>query len=394
MKNNLKKLSVAIKNKINLIDNEITQRKRKVAFKDILFQMCLYNSDNNKSNASALSDLKIKTTINVSKTAILKKRKNITPLILQKLNNLMLDLIYTNNLPRFIAVDGSTLNVSKKLALEGFKMNDNRTYCHVHISSLYDVNNDVLINLNMSEKLDEREQLIRQLEFVKRGDTLIMDRGYFSWNLLKILHLRGINYLFRSKENLNALRFTEEEEIINKTAVYEDNTRIGINTIKFKVEESTFYMITSLLRYTLEDIKILYHKRWDVESNFRDLKHNLSLVELKSKSKLNIHQDILIHNFLFLLNSYLYNHLNMQTKNNYKINRKNCLKIVINDILFYLLYLKHTKKNINELLRICKIIQEDIILIQLNRHFIRKRIKPDSKWYRPRGIRVVIENND
>jgi hypothetical protein len=41
--------------------------------------MCLYNSDNNKSNTSVLSDVKIKTRINVSKTAILKKRNKVTP---------------------------------------------------------------------------------------------------------------------------------------------------------------------------------------------------------------------------------------------------------------------------------------------------------------------------
>jgi len=60
MNNNLKNLSIVIKNKINEIDEEITKRKRKVTFKDVLYQMCLYNSDKNKSNASALTDVKIK----------------------------------------------------------------------------------------------------------------------------------------------------------------------------------------------------------------------------------------------------------------------------------------------------------------------------------------------
>ena len=157
MNNKLKNLFIAIKNNINEIDKEITIRK--IAFKDVLYHMCSYNSDKNKSNALALTDIKIKTRLNVSKTAILKKRTKVTPLILQKLNNLMSNLIYTNNIPRFIAVDGSTLNVSKNLAPEGFRMNHNRTYCHVHVSSLYDVNKDVLINLNISERLDERETI-------------------------------------------------------------------------------------------------------------------------------------------------------------------------------------------------------------------------------------------
>jgi len=221
-----------------------------------------------------------------------------------------------------------------------------------------------------------------------------MDRGYFSWELLKILHLRGINYLFRVKENMEVLRFNgpEPEQDIIQNIIYRDDTRVEIKVVKYQVEQSTFYMITSLLRYTFEDIKKLYHKRWSVETNFRDLKYDTSLVELKSKSKLAIHQDVLIHNFMFLLNSYLYNIINAETKNNYMINRKNCLKVIINDILFFLLYLKHTKKNLKEILRICKIIQEDLVFKQLDRHFIRKRIKPDSKWYRPRGVRVIVNN--
>ena len=177
MNNKIKNLSIAIKNKINEIDKEIT--KRKIAFND-LYHMRSYNSDKNKSNALALTDIKIKTQLNDSKTTIFKKRTKVTHLIKQKLNNLMLNLIYINNIPRFIAVDGSTLNVSKKLALEGFRTNHNRTHCHAHASPSYDANKDVLINLNTLERLDEREQLTRQLEFVKRGDTLTMDRRYFS----------------------------------------------------------------------------------------------------------------------------------------------------------------------------------------------------------------------
>lgn len=385
MNNNLKILSNTIKNKVNEINNEITLRKRKINFKDILFQMCLYNSNKNKSNSSALSDLLIKTKIDVSKTAILKKRNKVTPVMLQNLNNSLLNLIYNNNRPRFIAVDGTVLNVSKRLALEGFPMNPNQTYCHAFVSSLYDVNNEILINLNLRNLYDERTQLIEQLQYVKIGDTLIMDKGYFSWDLVKELHSRGINYLFRSKDNLLILRFLENEEEKKIILCYNDGTRISIKVVKYIVEGSLFYMFTSLTEFSIDNIKMLYHKRWNVETNFRDLKHNLSLIELKSRSKNSIYQDILIHNFLFLINSYLYNNLNATTKENYKINRKNCLNIVINEILFFLLYSEHSKQKLNEMNRICKIIKKDLILVEPNRHYIRKRIKPDSKWYRPRG---------
>jgi hypothetical protein len=67
-------------------------------------------------------------------------------------------------------------------------------------------------------------------------------------------------------------------------------------------------------------------------------------------------------------------------KDNYKINGKNCLEILVTDLLFFLLYKKKTKKMINLLLDRINDISLTLITCRKNRSFERKRITPSTKW--------------
>ena len=66
------------------------------------------------------------------------------------------------------------------------------------MSSLFDIDKKIPINYHISESLNERELLILQLDYVNKGDTLIMDGGYYSKKLIDILIDRKINFIFRS----------------------------------------------------------------------------------------------------------------------------------------------------------------------------------------------------
>ena len=44
--------------------------------------------------------------------------------------------------------------------------------------------------------------------------------------------------------------------------------------------------------FTLDDIKELYHKRWGIETSFRDLKYTLGLINLHGKSDAFAEQEI------------------------------------------------------------------------------------------------------
>jgi hypothetical protein len=55
------------------------------------------------------------------------------------------------------------------------------------------------------------------------------------------------------------------------------------------------------------------------------------------------------------------------------------LNIIINNILYLLLY-KNNTKNIKEMVRILNISKETLVYVERNRHYERIRKKPTSKW--------------
>lgn len=102
----------------------------------------------------------------------------------------------------------------------------------------------------------------------------------------------------------------------------------------------------------------MYWKRWKIEINFRHSKYNLSLKELKSKTINAIRQDICIHNFIFIVNSFFQYSLQFEADKKYKINITNSLHITVNELLYLLILKKTTDNTINEILRILNILKK------------------------------------
>ena len=75
-------------------------------------------------------------------------------------------------------------------------------YCTVLISTLFDIEKDILVNYALLKHKSERKGLLNQLKYLRKNDTLVMDRGYFSYNLLYTLNENKINVVFRLKYNL------------------------------------------------------------------------------------------------------------------------------------------------------------------------------------------------
>lgn len=61
---------------------------------------------------------------------------------------------------------------------------------------------------------------------------------------------------------------------------------MAFRVVRFLLESGEYETVaTSLPRsFTIEDIKELYHKRWGIETSFRELKYAIGLVNLHGKS--------------------------------------------------------------------------------------------------------------
>jgi hypothetical protein len=364
------------------INNQIKKRKDvKINFKDIIYYSSLLIS-NGYSFDSVNSYLKIKNILDVSQVALIKRKNNLNSEYFNDLNNNLLGYIYSDDDKKILAMDGTYIVILLSLSKENIKVSRNGNYCIALISTIMDIEKEIPINYSLFKNLNEREALIYQLKYLNPGDTLIMDRGYFSNEILMLLINNNINCIFRLKKNLNILgeliNIEEENEIT--IDVLNDKNTIKFRIIKYYIENKYYYLGTTIYNKDISYFKYLYWKRWKIEINFRYSKYNLSLKTLKSKTFNGIKQDVLIIHFIFIICSSFQYLLQKEIKTNYKINTTLCLKIFINEVLYLFLYKSSTDKLINEILRILNIVKESPILIQTNRVYKRVKKRPSTKW--------------
>lgn len=367
-----------INNQINKINDQIIKRNNKLTFKDILFFM-LNVTGNNLSYDIINSKLKCDNICNVSKTALIKKKQNIPIDLLTNINESLINHIYDDNKIRYIAVDGTQINLHKKLK-DSYDISKNKEYCSALVSSLIDVDTKIPINYSVFKSFNERAVLLDQLKYIRANDVLIMDRGYYSKYLANQLIDKNINFIFRLPKHLNIIKNlkTNSEKLIDyKTK----NKEIKLKYVSYTVNQTKYYVVTTLVDKSIEFIKEHYWKRWTVETDFRHCKYDLSMLSIKSKSKLGVEQSIAIHNFILIVTSYIeYLLKDPINGNNYKINKKNTIHITIDKILGLLIYGNNSKKTINKIQKILSIIKSVVSLIKKGRSFKRCKRLPTAKW--------------
>jgi hypothetical protein len=285
--------------KFKYIDSKVFKRTRKLSFKDIFLFVLLKNSKNltykkiNKEfEFKYLSNIILP---NVSTTAIIKKRNIIDPIYFHQMNTLLLSFINTNNEPVIAACDGSNLTLLSKLNESGYELSPKGNYSSALLSSIIDTNTEAPINLELFKNDNERDAFKAQIGFLNRGDIIIFDRGYYSIELIKLLKERGIHYIFRCNcdykifENLNL----NEEKVMDRDLQLSNGTiKETFKVCRYVISKDDYFIATSLIDTKIDDIKKLYCKRWKVETNFKFLKYNLSLLNSNTRKENLLKQDI------------------------------------------------------------------------------------------------------
>lgn len=389
----LKTLIDTLDLKINEISNEVTVRKSKISFKDVLYFITLMNAKN-EDYISANCDIQIKTDLNVCQTAFCYHRQKINADYFKELAHSINKLIYNKNYKRrYIAVDGSQLYLVKSLSNEKFKLGRNKQYSICMLHSLFDVTNGVPIDLSIFKHKNETKALLTQLKYLKKGDVLIFDRGYFSKELAETLNSLGIDFIFRCKKNLTIFKNMDYDssKIINN---YLDDKKTKLRCIKYKVDnpnnndDDEYYILTSLLKTKIKTIKNLYNSRWTIETNFKSspkglcpfgMKYDLSLSNIRSKKENTVKQDVYIHQFICSL--YCYINSMIKKKDKHHLHKSKCLDIITDEILKLILYNENKIDiNIKEICKLLNILKKTQIKIKKNRHCPRIRNKPYGKW--------------
>ena len=383
----IKELQKIFNTNIKNINDKIIERNRKLNFKEILYGS-IYKCINNLSYQDVASKINlnfIKQNINttISKTAFIDKRNNISNEYFLNINDSFIEYIYKNDkTPRIFGVDGSFLNLFKNFNKFGFSYaSSNENYCQGIISCLYDINNKIPINYFLIKTRNEREAFRNQIKYLRSGDIVIFDRGYYSYDIVEKLEIIDVNYIFRLKSSKKEVKFMKKNNIIDHSFI---NKNINNRIINYRVDnsEDEYYILTNL-SYSIDELKNLYWKRWKVVIHFKESKYNLSLKTINLKTENSLLQEIYIHNLIFILYYYFkFDIENPLLKSKYKINNKTGIKIFSENIIYLLIYNKITNKCFEKISRILNIIELNIVYIQQNKKkYERKRLKPYGKWY-------------
>jgi len=87
------------------------------------------------------------------------------------------------------------------LLAENYKLTKNKTFVNALISGLYDISNNTIVDLHLSNTNSERKQYLGQFKYLNKNDIVIHDRGYYSAKLLYELYIKEVYPIFRMKIN-------------------------------------------------------------------------------------------------------------------------------------------------------------------------------------------------
>src|ERR1700729_3597135 len=152
---------------VKKINDNIPNKTKIISFNDILY-CCLYRSGNSCSYSLTNINMCMNNIIDVSKVSLIKKRDSINFVYFKKICNEILNFIYKDHdKQRIIGVDGTYIPLSIELKKYGFTTSNKNTYCIGLVSSLFDLNDEVLINYRLCKNHNEREGLLKQIKYLR-----------------------------------------------------------------------------------------------------------------------------------------------------------------------------------------------------------------------------------
>lgn len=375
---NLKKaVRQIIENKENYVINPKVDftRNRKLPMEDVINQILSMTGGSLKKELYDFSKIKGKS---LTPSAFVQQRSKISSAAFK-------DVFYQFNASckdnktyhgyRMLAVDGSDINCPRNQESEYFLVTNQipKGYNQIHLNALYDICNRTYIDIEFQPKkhIDERKALI---EMLKRNNynekaLVIADRGYESFNVFAhFINTPNVDFLCRAKHGQGAIKEisklpmqeidtdvtvevsttqTNEDKLrgrrfiqtgSKKGKVYSPKTVISqwdfsspytlhFRVVRFLLDSGEYEtLVTSLDReaFSLEQLKELYHMRWDIETSFRDLKYSIGLTHLHSKKDDLIRQEIyaavIMYNYCSRVSSSLAMQKRQKCKYAYKVN--------------------------------------------------------------------------
>ena len=158
----------------------------------------------------------------------------------------------------------------------------------------------------------------------------------------------------------------QQFDYFGDTPFYDFECRV----VRFKITDETYECIVTNLdenEFSMQDIKVLYHLRWEIETSYRELKYDLDLNTLHSKKRNLIEQEIYAKMLLYNFCSRITNGIDIAK-------RKRKYEYQLNFVRAFHIIREHLKK-VKVPTYICDILAKEILPVRRNRQNKRK-LKP------------------
>jgi hypothetical protein len=354
----------------------------------------------------------------VTKGAFSRARAKLNPSAFVEMNENVVNTFYqeapylTWHGMRLLASDGTRLtlphheSVIEEFGEHGFGPHADSKRSLAIGSFLYDTLNLITLDAQLAPyRSSERELLYKHLEKIKKGDMLLLDRGYPSLALIFELKARGIEFCMRMKEDwwLDVKAFMESgqrEQLVTFKLPSKDRylrqlypwmkEQLSCRLLCIELEngekEILCSSLTDMNKYTYEDLAELYPHRWSVEEGYKLFKARAEVEYFSGKTARAVKQDFHAKVFMMTLCAVLAfpieeqvkkEHLQEKNKHPKKINRTAALSLTGHLAIGLLL-----KQKVNEAINAFdKIVLKTTEIIRPNRKFPRKKKSKPQPLY-------------
>lgn len=190
----INKLKDLLITNLESIDKAIFKRNRKISTKDVFYYTSQLIENKTKSSTTVNSQMYKNNICKATASSFIKKRNNIPFTYFNDMSNKLLEYHYSIsnnrifNKYRILAVDGTHTKLSKNLLSENYKLTKNKTYVNSLISGIYDISNNTIVDLHLSNVNSERKQYLEQFKYLNKNDIVIHFKQSLSEDIIVLIY--------------------------------------------------------------------------------------------------------------------------------------------------------------------------------------------------------------
>jgi hypothetical protein len=208
-----------------------------------------------------------------------------------------------------VAMDGSTLDVPDEIGNRATfggptTYNDRSPFPQIRFVTLAEIGTRVMFGAEMADYATSERELARAvIGRLRPGMLCMMDRGFFSFDMMQRIKETGADVLLRARKDimLPVMETLPDGSWRSELNTWRRAERSGGNpldpiparVVRYRLEgvensDETYTLVTTILdpeRAPASDLAALYHERWEIETAFDELKTHLRGARLCLRSK-------------------------------------------------------------------------------------------------------------